>query len=264
MVNLPVFICITGIPALALYLSNIELIPDWTIGLGLFVGFALAWFVWSIMITKWRIWAFQNVRNVHELKKRAIEDKLIWQDNNWFEKTEIRTSSQNIILKELQEKFKKEDIHKEDPSIPPETKIHYSKTTNFFKMGIMLCCVGVGIYLLLTSKRYLTGSLFTLLGGYFAIKKYKQAANTQTQIIINNKGIETINGGFKNWREIRNEEVIYESSGNKSRAYLSFTFDTENQTINIDDFDISPEEMENALKTYRIRNKKTAPNKAYN
>lgn len=258
MVNIPVFISIIGIPALAFYLSNIKVIPNWGIGIGFLLGFVMAWFIWSVMITQWRIWAFENVRNVHELKKRAIEDKLIWADNSWFEKTEIRTSSQRFKLKELQKKFQKEDIHKEDYSIPPETKIHYSKTTNFIEMGIMLFCFGLGIYLLITSDSYIKGTIFSLVGGYFAIKEYKQATNTKTQVIINNNGIETINVEFLKWGEIRNAKVIYETSGKRSRAYLTYEFNGGYEKIKIDDFDITPKEMENAIKTYRIRNKKNS------
>lgn len=258
MVNIPVFISIIGIPALAFYLSNIKVIPNWGIGIGFLLGFVMAWFIWSVMITQWRIWAFENVRNVHELKKRAIEDKLIWADNSWFEKTEIRTSSQRFKLKELQKKFQKEDIHKEDYSIPSETKIHYSKTTNFIEMGIMLFCFGLGIYLLITSDSYIKGTIFSLVGGYFAIKEYRQATNTKTQVIINNNGIETINVEFLKWGEIRNTKVIHETSGKRSRAYLTYEFNGGYEKIKIDDFDITPKEMENAIKTYRIRNKKNS------
>jgi hypothetical protein len=45
------------------------------------------------MITKWRLWAFENVRNVHELKERAVQAKLIWPDHSIFEKMEIRSAS---------------------------------------------------------------------------------------------------------------------------------------------------------------------------
>lgn len=259
-VNVPVFVAIIGCPAFAIYLSKQNLIPGWGIGIGFLLGFIMSWLIWSFMITKWRIWAFENVRNVHELKKRAIEDKLIWADNSWFEKTEIRTSSQRLKLKELQKKFQKDDIHKEDYSIPSETKIHYSKTTNLIEMGIMLFCFGLGIYLIITSDSYIKGAIFSLVGGYFAIKEYQQVTNTKTQIIINNSGIETINVEFLKWGEIRNAKVIYETSGKRSRAYLTYKFNGGYEKIKIDDYDITPKEMENIIKTYRIRNKKTAAN----
>jgi hypothetical protein len=114
-VNVPVFISIIGIPALSLYLSNQNLIPKWGIGIGFVLGFVIAWLVWSFMITKWRIWAFENVRNVHELKKRAIQEKLIWNDGNIFEQTEIRTLEDKKELKKLEKKFEKEDVY---PTFP--------------------------------------------------------------------------------------------------------------------------------------------------
>ena len=104
-VNVPVFITIAGVPALGFYLSNLNLIPKWGIAVSFFLGFSLAWLIWSFTITKWRIWAFSNVRNVHELKKKAIQEKLIWNDGSKFEKTEIKTSKDKKFLKEIAKKF---------------------------------------------------------------------------------------------------------------------------------------------------------------
>lgn len=107
MVNVPVFITIIGCPVLSIYLSDKNLIPKWGILFGFILGFVLAWLLWSFMITKWRIWAFENVRNVHELKKRAIQEKLIWNDGNIFEKTEIRSYEDKLKLKKLKRNSKK-------------------------------------------------------------------------------------------------------------------------------------------------------------
>lgn len=255
-VNIPVFITMMGVPALAIYLANINIISNWGILIGFILGFSLAWLVWSFMITKWRIWAFENVRNVHELKKRAIDEKLIWNDRNIFEKSEIRSSFENQKLKELERKFENDDVFKEDFSVPTSTTIYYSKATNLIEMAIMLLCFGVGIYLLLTSDSYIIGTIFTIIGGYFAYQEYKQATNTEPQIIIDSKGIKTINIEFIAWTEIKNEEVIYEISGKSSKSYLSFDYKNGSEYILIDDFDITPKKLENILKTYRIRNNK--------
>lgn len=75
-VNIPAFICIIGIPALSFYLSNQNLIPKWGIEIGFVLSFVIAWLVWSFMVTKWRIWAFENVRNIHELKKKSYPRKI--------------------------------------------------------------------------------------------------------------------------------------------------------------------------------------------
>jgi hypothetical protein len=37
---------------LTIYLSDKELIPDWGIGIGILIGFFLAWLVWSLLIIK--------------------------------------------------------------------------------------------------------------------------------------------------------------------------------------------------------------------
>ncbi|QDO94250.1 hypothetical protein FNB79_11965 [Formosa sediminum] len=255
-VNIPVFITIIGCPALALFLSKQNLIPGWGIGIAFLIGFVLAWLIWSFMITKWRIWAFENVRNVHELKKRAIQEKLIWRDGNIFEKTEIRDNKDKLKLKELEKKFEKEDEYKEDYTVPSLTKIHYSKTTNLIEMGIMLLCLGLGVYLIITSDSYIKGTIFSLIGGYYAIKEFRQATNNHTQITICNKGIRTVNVEFKNWKEIRNEEVIYINTGKRYEAYLYYKFKGGSEKIKIGDFDKTPKEMENLLRTYRIRNNK--------
>jgi hypothetical protein len=39
-----------------------------------FVG---AWLWWSFQVPKWRLWAYERVTDIPELKRRAIEAKLI-------------------------------------------------------------------------------------------------------------------------------------------------------------------------------------------
>lgn len=88
-VNFPVMAINAGVVALTVYLGVQKLIPIWGYFIGLILGFVLSWLWWSFKIAKWRVWAFENVRNVHELKKRAIQERLIWPDGHFFEKTEI-------------------------------------------------------------------------------------------------------------------------------------------------------------------------------
>jgi uncharacterized coiled-coil protein SlyX len=112
------------------------------------------------MITKWRVWAFENVRNVHELKKRAIQEKLISADSSIFEKTEIRTAKDKERLRLLAHKFEQDDLFQDDLTIANETTIYYSKGKNLIEMIGMLGCFGVGIYLLTKTDSYILGSFF--------------------------------------------------------------------------------------------------------
>lgn len=259
-VNIPVFICIIGIPALSFYLSNQNLIPKWGIGIGFVLGFVIAWLVWSFMVTKWRIWAFENVRNVHELKKRAIQEKLIWNDGNIFEKTEIRNSEDKSRLKKLEKKFEQEDEYREDHSLPLKMEIHYSKAYNYVELGVSILIIGVGIYFFTKAetKQYILGAIISGIGLYSTIKEFRKTLDTKPKIIIDSRGIETKNVEFKNWSSIKSEEVIQEGYGKSAKSYLIYFYDEEEfEKIEIDSLNVPHRELENIIRTYRIRNYKT-------
>ncbi|SDS11567.1 hypothetical protein SAMN05216503_2022 [Polaribacter sp. KT25b] len=255
-VNLPVCISMFGIPALAFYFSAENLIPNWGIGVSFVIGFTLAWLTWSFMIMKWRIWAFNKVRNVHELKKKAIEQGLMWNDDSWFNKTEIRTNSDKLQWKVLEKKFDKKDVFKEDQSVSKKSIIYYSKIKNTYEFLIMLIALGGGIYLLLKSDSYIIGTLLVLSGTYFGFKEIKKVFNFSPQITIDNKGIKTATTEFKNWSEIKNEEIIIEGYGKNKEFYMIYDYSNGFEKIKIDDFNISPKKLENLIRTYRIRNNK--------
>ena len=256
MVNTPVMVIMLGTPIIAMYLFSQKLIPNWSIGISFFLGFVFAWLYWSFSITKWRLWAFENVRNVHELKKRAIQSGLIWTDDKWFNKTEIKSSEDKLKWKELERKFEIEDEYKEDYSLPKTSTVYYSKIKNTYELLIMLLCLGAGIYLLLKSDSYIIGTLLTCVGAYFGVKELKQVFDSNPQIIIDDKGIKTVTTDFQNWIEIKNEEVIMEGSGKHKEFYLIYDYANGFEKLKIDDYNISPKKLESLLRTYRIRNKK--------
>lgn len=258
-VNAPVFIVIIGCPAFAMYLSVQYSIPSWGIGAGFLIGFLFAWLIWSFMITKWRIWAFENVRNVHELKKRAIQEKLIWNDGNIFEKTEIRTAKDKIKLKTLEKKFEQKDKFREDYSLPPKTEIYHSKVDLYVNLIVSILIIGVGIYLFSKGgiKLYILSIITIGIGLYSTIKELRKVLDTKPILIIDSKGIQTKNLAFKNWSTIKSEEVVQEGFGNSAKAYLTFYYDEDKFEITaIDSLNITQQELENIIRTYRIRNNK--------
>ena len=261
MVNYPVFIIMFGALGLSFYLAIQKILPFWIILAGLGLAFGLAWLWWSIMITKWRLWAFNNVRNVHELKKRAVQEKLIWADNSIFEKTEIRNSTDKEKWSSLQHKFRQEDLFQDDLAIPNEAIIYYSKRKNFFEMVIMLGCLGVGIYLLLKMDSYILGSILSIVGAYFGFKEFKEATNNEPQIILNDKGIKTISTDFYDWSEIQNEEVISEGSGKHTHYYLTYNNPGGTEHLQIDDYDTDQRTLNKLLILYRERSEKKTTNR---
>jgi hypothetical protein len=93
MVNYPVSIPSMMIFVITYYMYIEYQIPIW----GILVCFATtaisALLLRSYVIVKWQIWAFDNVRNVHELKKRAIQERLIRSNKSIFEKNSIFLSA---------------------------------------------------------------------------------------------------------------------------------------------------------------------------
>jgi len=93
-INLPVILLIIGLPLLAFFLIDNLALKIILMILLLILGIVLAWTLWSILITKWRIWAFSQVEDpadLIKLKDLAIQTALIWEDGHTFEKTEKRT-----------------------------------------------------------------------------------------------------------------------------------------------------------------------------
>ncbi|MGX7688159.1 hypothetical protein ACWA1C_13430 [Flectobacillus roseus] len=261
MVNYPVFVIMIGISGLTLYLGSQNFIPEWGIPVGFILSFGLAWLWWSIMITRWRLWAFDTVRNVHELKKRAVQEKLIWADNSIFEKTEIRRKADKEKWASLQHKFKKDDLFQDDLTIPNETIIYYSKFGNFIEMAGMLGCLGLGIFLIVEMDSYIFGSIISIIGAYSSVKEYKEATNTEPQIILNEMGIKTISTDFYKWSEIKKEEVISRGHGKDTKYYLTFYHPNGIEYLPIDDYETDQRNLNKLLILYLGRSKKKTTNR---
>ena len=61
----------------------------------------LAWIWWSFKVSRWRIWALQNVDDWRKLERLAVLSLLIWPRGSIFEKTEIKTNEQRALEAEL-------------------------------------------------------------------------------------------------------------------------------------------------------------------
>jgi len=69
----------------------------------LFCGcFVAAWLWWSVQVPKWRLWAYERVDDIPELKRRAIEAQLIWPDGSIFSRTEIKSVAHAARERELE------------------------------------------------------------------------------------------------------------------------------------------------------------------
>ena len=256
MVNYPSMLIMFGTMGVAGYLGIQEIQPTWISPVMFVISLILPWIYWSFMITKWRLWAFENVRNVHELKKRAILERLIWTDDSIFEKTEIRGSTDKEHWNLLKEKFKKDDIFKDDFTVAEETKIYCSIGANHLGIAFSLAfCLG-GIYLIVMTDSYIIGTAFSLLGIYSAYEKFKNATNTEPQIIFNHKGIQTSTTKFYSWTEITNEDIITEQGSEHINCYLFYNHPNGYEKLLIDDYETDSKTLNHLLVVYRGRSRK--------
>jgi hypothetical protein len=256
MVTYPGMLVMFGMMGLTFLFGFQKNSPVWIWPVGLLSSIILSWLFWSVRITKWKVWAFDNVRNVHELKKRAIQERLIWDDYSFFNNTEIWNSNDKQKWDLLQDKFLKKDeiIYENDLTLPTEKIIYYSKEKNLVEMIVMLGCLALGLYLILQSNSYVFGTILSLIGGYFAFKEFREATNGTPQIIISDKGIETINTRFYSWNDVDNEDVDIVSSGEHTHYYLTYEHPDGSENLLIDNYDIGYKELRRLLIVYRGRN----------
>lgn len=271
MINVPItgfmFLCI----GLTIYLS-INYAIYWFIPIGFLLAFVLSWFYWSIMITKWRLWAFSNVRNVHELRQRAVEGKLIWQEGSIYEKTEIRSKKEREKWKNLQSKFDKTDIFYDDFTVGQETEVFVARDNKYLVILILsfytliagylittMILYGINIVIFILSLVFISIALIPHIKAFLKLKKI----DTQAKITLNSRGIKTISTEFYEWKDVKNEDVIMEDFGNDAYFYLVYDFPSGSEYLSISEYDISPKKLKKLLKIYRGRylaNKSSYPN----
>jgi hypothetical protein len=209
-----VLVVTLGLSMFAAIALNIPDLTGWLIGGGFILSFVLSWLWWSINITKWRLWAFDNVRNVHELKKRASREQLIWKDGNFFEKTEIRSAADKDKWAALQDKFNIPDVFIDDYTVPAETRVYYSKVMIVLGIAFGFACMGVSIYFFKQpDKTVYLGVVICIIGLVFAYQSVKKLSDKSAQITLNDKGIETSASGYHNWDTVQDEDVITERRG---------------------------------------------------
>jgi hypothetical protein len=217
-------------------------------------AWVLSWLYWSVMITKWRLWAFDKVRNVHELKQKAIQENLIWSDNHFIGKTEIRTSGDRAKWQSLQEKFNQPDIFIEDFTVPNETNIYFAKRKNIFEWGISLLLVGSGACMMLTGYwiGVGVGTVLVVIGIFLFYYKWNRPANIdkEPQLVLSEKGIQTPDNQFFEWKNINNENVL----SSRERTYLTFSHANGKEKIPMDDYDTNQSALTTLLILYRGRN----------
>lgn len=104
--NSSVMLVMLGIPLLVwLIAASLGVSGDWRAIMAastLLISWPASWLTWSFLVTRWRIWAYERVENLDELKAIAVEARLLWPDGHPKGRTEIRTPAQQRRISELE------------------------------------------------------------------------------------------------------------------------------------------------------------------
>lgn len=223
------------------------------IPIGLLLTIIITIFVGNKLISKWKLWAFYNVRNVHELKERAIQESLLYRNSPFMEKMEFKSVDESKKWKEIQLKFEQEDILIETKDLKKEeVKVYFSIKKTLFKSICYLIITCFSILLAIENDFSLITIIFILVAFLLFFSKARKLMNRKPQLTISEIGIKLKQNEVIKWKNIYNEQII--ADANKSSFF--FIYKNEENLINIKDFDITKSHLKQVVETNRLRNKR--------
>jgi hypothetical protein len=228
---------------------------------GLVFSYILATVYRTLMAAKWRIWAFDSVRNVRELRERALSEKLMYLNNRpGFGIINYNSESQKQRWEQLQVRFQQPDVFVDDKLVPVETVIRYSlpKTLIWTVFFLLVSVFAIYLFTLGLVASYIFGTVLIILGVANTYIKLKYAFNREARIVINNNGISTANTPFYEWTEVHNEKVIREGSGKYAIYYLCYDHPKGSAKFRLYDLNISFMLLQKLLRVYRGRSAQAA------
>lgn len=180
----------------------------------------------------------------------------------------IATFINGVFIHKEYSLHKSDKIEYTENSVPDEIIVKYSRSGRIIAIATYSMFAILGLFFLSGFKFKFNGTaifvLFILLGftGYFIFKIISEIKKTSQMIIsINGKGIQIKNNARYLWNEIQLEKIIVKRLVSRESKhdykpevnYLYFFHNNEKVEINIDDFDITDDQLAQLLKIFRAR-----------
>lgn len=235
LIKVPIILIFLIILCFGIYLAVVYQLKSYFSVLFVFVGFFIILAYSILIVPKWKIWAFGNVRNVHELRKKALSKNLMARENVWTTKAEIFFGDDKQKWQEIQKKFLIPDEASFDENLPNSIEIFYSQ----FKLLIPIILYSIFliliIYFMIIDSSFLGFGIIGLLAFglflYFGIVDFEK--RNMPVLTINYDGIKYEND-FYNWHEIKDERLkTTRSSKSFPNYYLAFNLIKNDNEIKI-------------------------------
>lgn len=217
----------------------------------LFVTFFVPSLYWCIVVTRWKLWAFEKVRNVKELEERAVIYGILSKKGGFFEKLEIRTPGQQRKLKTLQDKFNQPDVFVDTPSIPVETAIYYNRKRELIIIVLFTILFLAVIILGILSPVHIPSFGVSLIPLFFIIKHYLLLKDRDVQILLNTEGIQVAGVRFYTWEVI--SDIGITGHGVPPVYYLNYKCPAGAWSIEINNLSTNKNELLKMISEYRSR-----------
>ena len=217
LIKVPIILIFLIIICFGIYFAVVYQLKSYFSILFVFVGFFTILAYSILIVPKWKVWAFGNVRNVHELRKKALSKNLMARENVWTTKAEIFFGDDKQKWQEIQKKFLIPDETSFDENLPNSIEIYNSQFKLLIPIIFYSAFIILIIYSMIIDKNVLGLGIFGLLAFglflYFGIVDFEKR-NTPV-FTINYDGIKYENNFYK-WHEIKDERL------KTVRGYKSF------------------------------------------
>ena len=208
MINLPIVAFCFGIPALFALFGLSLVFRIVAIIFGFAIGIVISWKWWAYFVSKWRLWAFDNLADddLITLKELAITNKLIWYDDSGFEQFEIRTKSDHDRLDPIFENISElEQIEelKLDLTTPDVYSYKLSKRENIVESLAMILILVVSIFILFTDVYFVSIILWLFIVKDLKNLKYVTSALAEDDYLVFTEDVIRIGSKeFIDWKSV--------------------------------------------------------------
>lgn len=263
-INLPVVIVLLGIPILAALLNINTTLKIVLVILSILGGFASAWLLWSLLVTKWRIWAFSRADEDDwpKLNELAVKNRLIWDGHSVFELTEWRTEAEHrhitAIYERIAELEQVEEI-KLDLQTPDYFGYRFNRLDIVAELSAMLLVLIVAVFMLLSSKIALGLIMLALIAFVNGSYKYiPHIFHTGDCLILSSEGVflEFPHPQLIRWDDM--DRIIVVKEGKKLVIIMDEAYDFEKRIFDlygyaIRDYDLLLKRIRVFVGRYQLR-----------
>jgi hypothetical protein len=216
---------------------------------------------WSKRTTRWKLWAFENVKNVHELSYVAYRAALFAKHGSFWDKITLQTKSDREQWANLQIKFERADVFEDDVDVPAKTVIYFTTTSRLLLILLYLGIGAIGLQFTIAafypgSKKWVALVSISLMAWmlYLILMMIKDIVSHRPQITLDDKGIETVKGGFNSWSAISNMRLT-PGSKHDVGSILRYQYPNGMVKLDIAYYTISHDKLDHLLRIYRGRYK---------